>query len=176
VAAPAVTTGTTGTTGATGTTATTGATGSTGTTGSTGPLFQPPGKELNGNEASEFLLTYFANSFFTDCPARWPSCAVEEYYDHCGNGNWHYHRLTPTSGSDINSYSTFTVTNATVHADGSWSVIYNTQSGAIYQWDVSTAGIAHGYYKIGANPVDDLGNFQYRKPTVPDPYTGQSTC
>ena len=82
------------------------------------PLFEPPGRQLEGQEAVPFLQRYFINSRFTDCPAGWPACSVEERYNHCPDGSWEYHRLTPSPGSDINSYGTYNVTGARVNPDG----------------------------------------------------------
>jgi hypothetical protein len=114
-----------------------------------GPLFTPPGRELSGNEAFNSFSRYFLNSRFTDCPAGWPNCSVEERYVHCPNGGWQYHRYTPTSGSDINSYGTFQVTGAAQHADGSWVVEYNETAYGythFYHWEVSTNGSTVGSY------------------------------
>jgi hypothetical protein len=120
------------------------------------PLFAPPGRELSGNEAFNSFSRYFLNSRFTDCPAGWPNCAVEERYVHCPNFGWEYHRYTPTSGSDINSYGSFQVTGATQHADGSWAVSYTeTAYGSqhFYYWAVATNGSVAGTYDGSALPA-----------------------
>ncbi len=167
-------------------------------TGTTGPgsgpagptsLFDPPGKELSTEDpatkdaASAFLLKYFANSTFTTCSARWPDCAVEEFYDHCASGAWHYARLTPNSGSDIRSYGTISVVGAVIHADGSWIVRYGQVSNggtpALYEWGIDTRGIATGAYQYPAGTGQTVtlnGPFAWRQPVTPDPYTGEHTC
>jgi hypothetical protein len=129
-----------------------------GGTGST-PLFTPPGRALSGNEAFEAIKGYFLNSRFTDCVAGWPSCAVEQRYVHCPNGGWQYRRLTPSSGSDINSVGSLQVRNAAQNADGSWQVAYVAQLGSgtsddsfsFYVWDVSAAGVVTGKYWVPAS-------------------------
>ncbi len=128
-------------------------------------------------------MKYFANSTFTTCVARWPNCAVEEFYDHCASGAWHYSRLTPTSGSDIRSYGTISVVGAIVHADGSWIVRYGQASSggtpSLYEWAIDTRGVATGVYQFpaGTGPIQNLGGpFAYRQPVTPDPYTGEHTC
>jgi hypothetical protein len=137
------------------------------------PLFEKPSGELTGPPAYDHFSRYFLNSRFTDCPAGWPNCAVEERYDHCSNGAWAYHRYTPTSGADINSYGTYTVTGAAAHADGSWGVeyvvdAYGTQS--FYSWDVAADGTVVGRYWAPGNappspPNQSLGPLRYQQPT-----------
>ena len=174
----------------TGPTGPTGPSGPSGPTGPTGPtsIFDPPGKELSTEDpatldaAKAFLTRYFANSTFTTCVARWPNCSVEEFYDHCASGAWHYARLTPTSGSDIRAYGSISVVGAVIHADGSWIVRYVQQSNggtpALYEWGVSTAGVATGAYQYpaGQGQISNLGAFAYLQPIAPDPYTGEHTC
>jgi hypothetical protein len=152
-------------------------------------LFDPPGRELSTQDdatkqaASDFLLKYFANSTFTTCTARWPNCAVEEFYDHCASGAWHYARLTPTSGSDIRAYGTISVVGAVVHADGSWIVRYaqasNGGTPSLYEWAIDTRGVATGVYEYpaGSGQISNLGGpFTWTQPIGPDPYTGEHTC
>lgn len=115
-----------------------------------GPLFPPPPTALIGNDAFSYLSKWFLNSAFSDRAGVWPTCAVEERYVHCPSGAWEYHRNTPTSGSDIHAYDTFTVNGADVNADGSWVVSYVTGTNANYYWSVSTAGIATGQYTFGS--------------------------
>lgn len=127
--------------------------------GGTAPLFPPPGRALAGNEAFEAIKGYFLNSRFTDCVAGWPSCPVEQRYVHCPDGGWQYKRLTPNSGSDINSVGSLQVRNAAQNADGSWQVAYVAQLGSgtsddsfsFYVWDVSAAGVATGRYWFPAS-------------------------
>lgn len=127
--------------------------------GGSTPLFPPPGRALAGNEAFEAIKGYFLNSRFTDCVPGWPSCAVEQRYVHCPNGGWQYRRLTPSSGSDINSVGSLQVRNAAQNADGSWQIAYVAQLGSgtsddsfsFYVWDVSAAGVATGRYWFPAS-------------------------
>jgi len=133
--------------------------------GGSTPLFDPPGKQLEGQDAVPFLQRYFVDSRFTDCPAGWPACSVEERYNHCPDGSWEYHRLTPTSGSDINSYGSYSVTGARVNPDGSWIVEYNhTGYGQthFYHWEVATNGRVIGTYDN--NTAEPLGPLQWQKP------------
>ena len=191
VTVPAAGGGTTGPSGPTGPTGPTGPSGPSGPTGPAGPAsrFDPPGKELSTEDpatldaAKAFLAKYFANSTFTTCTARWPNCAVEEFYDHCESGAWHYSRLTPTSGSDIRSYGTLSVVGAVIHADGSWVVRYGQSSSggtpSLYEWSIDTRGIATGAYQYpaGQGQIQALGGpFYYMQPIAPDPYTGEHTC
>ena len=137
------------------------------------PLFEKPSGELTGQPAFDHFSRYFLNSRFTDCPAGWPACAVEQRYDQCANYSWAYHRYTPSSGSDINSYGGYTVTGAAAHADGSWAVeyvvdAYGTQS--FYSWDIAANGSVVGRYWAPGNappnpPNENLGPLQYKQPT-----------
>jgi len=140
----------------------------------TQPLFEKPSGELTGQPAFDHFKRYFLNSRFTDCPAGWPACAVEQRYDQCAGGSWAYHRYTPTSGSDINSYGSYTVTGAAAHADSSWSVeyvvdAYSTQS--FYSWDVAADGVVVGRYWAPGNdprftaPTEQLGPLRWKQPT-----------
>jgi hypothetical protein len=127
--------------------------------GTSGP-FEAPGRELSGEETRPFLEKYFVNSRFTDCPAGWPNCAVEERYTHCPNGEQRYQRLTPSSGSDINSYGTYFNVNAVVHADGSWAVSYDLQSyGNVthYDWQTAKDGTTYGLYTGPSGGQQQLG-------------------
>jgi hypothetical protein len=137
------------------------------------PLFAKPSGELTGNDAFNHFSRYFLNSRFTDCPAGWPNCAVEERYDHCSSGAWAYHRYTPTSGSDINSYGNYQVTGAVAHPDGSWGVeyhVYAYSTDTFYSWDVASNGTVLGrYWGPGTFPPDppsqNLGPLQWKQPT-----------
>lgn len=121
-------------------------------------LFPPPAQKLTGNAAAQHLAPYFLNSRFTDCPqGGWPLCAVEERYDHCNDGSWTYFRITPSVGSDINSYGSFQVTGAEAYTDGSWIVEYiETLAGgsqSFYSWSVGPTGaIAGRYWRPGTFP------------------------
>ena len=133
--------------------------GTTGGGGSTGP-FEAPGRELSGEETRPFLERYFVNSRFTDCPAGWPACAVEERYTHCASGEQRYQRLTPSSGSDINSYGTYFNVNAVVHADGSWAVSYDLNSygnTTHYDWETAKDGTTYGLYTGPSGAQQRLG-------------------
>jgi hypothetical protein len=125
--------------------------------GGGGSLFAPPSKELTGTAAFNHFSRYLINSRFTDCVAGWPNCAVEERYNHCdAQGSWEYHRYTPTSGSDINSYGSLEVIGAQAHVDGSWMVEYSVDAysqTSYYHWDVSKTGNVTGrYWAPGTNP------------------------
>lgn len=139
--------------------------------GSAGP-FEKPSGELTGEQAFNHFQRYFLNSRFTDCPAGWPNCAVEQRYDHCTNGAWAYHRYTPTSGSDINSYGNYTVTRAAAHPDGSWGVEYVVDaygSQSFYSWDVAADGTVVGRYWAPGTappspPSEQLGPLRWQQP------------
>lgn len=155
-----------GTPGAPGTTPTTpGAPGAT-------PLFAAPAQELSGNDAFNHFSRYLLNARFTDCLAGWPNCAVEERYVHCTTGAWEYHRYTPTSGADINSYGSFTVTGAVARTDGSWGVEYIVSAYGnqyFYSWQVAANGTVTGQYWAAGNappnpPNEILGPFAWAQP------------
>lgn len=137
------------------------------------PLFQKPSGELSGQPAFDHFSRYFLNSRFTDCPAGWPNCAVEERYDHCSSGAWAYHRYTPTSGSDINSYGNYQVTGAVAHPDGSWGVeyhVYAYSTDTFYSWDIAADGTVIGRYWGPGNfppnpPNQNLGPLKWKQPT-----------
>jgi hypothetical protein len=135
------------------------------------PLFERPNGELTGQDAFNHFSRYFLNSRFTDCPAGWPNCAVEERYDHCPDATFVYHRYTPSSGSDINTYSDYTVTGAVAHQDGSWGVEYTeNRFGNFYSWDVLADGTVNGRYWSGSNrppnpPNQLLGPLRWKQPT-----------
>jgi hypothetical protein len=147
-----------------------------GTPGSTapGPLFAPPGHELSGQAAFDSFKQYFLNSEFTDCQVgHWPSCAVENRYEHASNGSFEYHRCTPTSGSDINFYDSYQVTGAAQHANGAWVVEYTDQNGAgFYHWEAGTDGTVNGYYQYHGGSPEALTGYYWRQPAhLGDCYT-----
>lgn len=127
------------------------------------PLFEAPGRRLEGQEAVPFLQRYLFNSTFTDCPAGFPYCSVEERYSHTSGGDFYYCRLTPTSGSDIiNGARAYQVQNVVVEADGSWTfneIVDNYGNPSFYEWHVSTSGVVTGIYRY--NGEEQLGPFQY---------------
>ena len=137
------------------------------------PLFAKPSSELTGQAAFDHFSRYFLNSRFTDCPAGWPNCAVEERYDQCSNYSWAYHRYTPTSGSDINSYGGYTVTGAAAHPDSSWQVEYVVSaygSESFYSWDIAADGTVVGRYWAPGNappnpPSQQLGPLRWQQPS-----------
>lgn len=138
----------------------------TGGGGGTGPKFPAPGRELTGLEAFNHISPYFLNSAFSDCAAGpWPKCTVEERYVHCPNFSWRYMR-TSGLGSDINSYSSFTVSGVTVNANGAWAVSYTTGTGGNYLWQVDTNGIVNGTYQYGPNPAENLGVLYWSQPAI----------
>lgn len=132
------------------------------------PLFPAPGRELTGTEAWNHISPYLLNSAFSDCAAGpWPKCAVEYRYVHCPNFSWRYMRTSSVgSGSDINSYGSFTVNGVTVYADGSWAVTYVSNTGGNYLWAVGTNGVVGGRYQYGSNPVEDLGTYYWTQPAT----------
>ena len=126
------------------------------------PLFEAPGKELEGEAAKPFLQKYLLNSTFTDCPAGWPNCAVEQRYSHTASGSFYYCRLTSVSGADIiNGGRGYDVRNAVVHADGSWIFNEDVEGGGFYEWSVSANGVVNGAYSFNGGPVEQLGPLQY---------------
>ena len=147
------------------TTPTTPGTPSPGTPTTPGPVdgapFAPPGHDITGTEAANAILPFLANSSFTDCPAMFPACAVEERYGHFASGVMYYCRLTPTPGSDIiNAGHAFQIIGADQKADGSWAVTLKVVSYGdaltYYTWSVSTTGVAYGlYWGPGSNPTTD---------------------
>ena len=118
------------------------------------------------------ISRYFVNSRFTDCPPGWPACAVEEQYNHCAGGgrtgNQEYHRYTPTSGSDINSYGQYQVTGAAAHPDGSWGVEYALASygnQTFYSWNVAADGTVTGVYTGPSGEQQQLGPLKWQQPS-----------
>jgi hypothetical protein len=135
-------------------------------------LFERPSGELSGEAAFAHIQRYFVNSRFTDCPAGWPACSVEERYNHCAGGGrtgkQEYHRLTPTSGSDINASGTYTVTGAAAHPDGSWGVEYVLDSygnQTFYSWNVAANGTVTGTYTGPNGAQQALGPLQWQQPS-----------
>ncbi len=126
------------------------------------PLFEAPGKVLEGDATKPFLQKYLLNSTFTDCPAGWPNCAVEQRYSHTAGGSFYYCRLTSVSGADIiNGARAYEVQNAKVNADGSWLFNEKIEGGGFYEWSVSTTGVVVGAYSFNGGPVEQLGPFTY---------------
>jgi hypothetical protein len=126
------------------------------------PLFEAPGRKLEGSDAIPFLQKYLVNSTFTDCPAGWPNCAVEQRYSHTSGGSFYYCRLTSVSGADIiNGARAYEVKNAVVNADGSWIFNEVVEGGGFYEWSVSTAGVVNGAYSFNGGAVEQLAPLQY---------------
>lgn len=127
--------------------------------------FARPASELTGMPAFEHFKQYFLNSVFTDCPAGWPSCAVEERYLHCQSGAWEYKRLTPVSGADVTTSGAYEITGASAHPDGSWDVDYMSKVGdsrGFYSWKVTADGVASGAYQgPGGVNQQTLGPMQW---------------
>ena len=137
-----------------------------------GGPFEKPSGELSGEAAFAHISRYFVNSRFTDCPAGWPACSVEERYNHCAGGgqtgNQEYHRYTPSSGSDINSYGEYQVTGAAAHPDGSWGVEYNLfgyGNRTFYSWNVAANGTVTGVYTGPNGEQQQLGPLQWQQPS-----------
>lgn len=138
------------------------------------PLFNPPGRDLEGQDAANAIIPYLANSTFTDCVPGYPNCIVEERYGYFENGNSYYCRLTNNSGSDIiNGAHPYQIVGASMKADGSWGVTLRVISygDAItyYNWWVDTAGVAYGAYWNSStspytapeNPSQRMGPLQW---------------
>jgi hypothetical protein len=128
-------------------------------------LFEAPGRKLEGNDAKPFLEKYLFNSTFTDCPAGWPNCSVEQRYSHSSSGYFYYCRLTSVSGADIiNGAKRYEVKNAVVEPDGSWTFnenVENSGGSAFYEWHVATNGVVNGAYQFNGGGFEQLGPFQY---------------
>lgn len=128
------------------------------------PLFEAPGRKLEGNDAKPFLEKYLVNSTFTDCPAGWPNCSVEQRYSHTSNG-FYYCRLTSVSGADIiNGAKNYQVQNAVVEADGSWTFneqVENSGGSSFYEWHVATNGVVNGAYQFNGGAFEQIGPLQY---------------
>jgi hypothetical protein len=126
-----------------------------------GPL-RSTGQRLEGEATKPFLQKYLANSTFTDCPAGWPNCAVEQRYSHTSSGSFYYCRLTSVSGADIiNGARGYQVKNAVVNADGSWLFNEDVEGGGFYEWSVSTTGVVTGAYSFNGGAFEQLGPFAY---------------
>ncbi len=129
------------------------------------PLFDPPGQQLQGEAARPFLERYLVNSTFTDCPAGWPNCAVEQRYSHTSSGLFYYCRLTSVSGADIiNGGRAYAVKNAVVQPDGSWTFneeVENSGGSSFYEWSISTGGVVTGAYSFSGGPFEAIGPLQY---------------
>ena len=128
-------------------------------------LFEAPGRKLEGNDAKPFLEKYLFNSTFTDCPAGWPNCSVEQRYSHTSGGYFYYCRLTSVSGADIiNGAKAYQVKNAVVEPDGSWTFnedVENSGGSAFYEWHVATNGVVNGAYQFNGGAPEQLGPLQY---------------
>lgn len=148
-----------------------------GTTGGDEPMpqprFAPPGRDLSGTEAANSFGKYFFTSEFSNCAAgNWPACAVEERYEPVSQGEFEYHRCTPTSGSDINFHSGYEIVGAEQKADGAWVVEYRDRpdqaddSRGPYHWEVATNGTVKGYYQFpfGTGEKQFLADFVWRQP------------
>lgn len=133
------------------------------------PLFKAPGRVLTGTEAFESIKGYFLNSEFSDCQAgRWPTCQVENRYEHMPDFSFEYRRCTPVSGSDINTVGSYTVVGAQQNADGSWVIEYTSQGGAsFYHWEVGLNGVVNGYYAYNGTVTETMANYYWRTPARP---------
>jgi hypothetical protein len=130
-----------------------------------GGLFEAPGTKLEGEAAKPFLQKYLLNSTFTDCPAGWPNCAVEQRYSHSADNSFYYCRLTSTSGADIRSTGEYGVDNARVEPDGSWifhEVVYAYGNYSEYEWQVAANGVVTGAYRFQpGSALERIGPLQY---------------
>lgn len=136
------------------------------TTPTAQPRFPAPGKVVTGMDAFNAIKPYFLNSEFSDCAAgRWPTCQVENRYEHAADFSWEYRRCTPVSGSDINTVGAYTVTGVQQNADGSWVVEYTAPGSAnFYHWEVGQNGIANGYYAYNGTVTETMANYVWRTP------------
>lgn len=133
------------------------------------PLFDPPGKKLEGNDAVPFLEKYLADSTFTDCVPGWPNCpgGTEERYSHGptpGNA-FSFCYFTSSSGSDrTDPNDEYGLKGAQVEADGSWAVretIGDYGHYPEYLWTVSTGGVVEGEYFYPGEPAKHIGPLTY---------------
>jgi hypothetical protein len=128
-------------------------------------IFEAPGQRLEGDAAKPFLQRYLLNSTFTDCPAGWPNCAVEQRYSHAADSTFYYCRLTSTSGADIRSVGEYGVDNARVEPDGSWTfheIVYAYGNYSEYEWQVATNGAVTGAYRFQpSSEIEKIGPLQY---------------
>ena len=134
-------------------------------------LFPPPAAATTGDAAFNEIRAWAADSTFTDCPAGWPNCSVEQRYSHFADGTQWYCRLTPTSGSDIRSRGDISkISGAEHNADGSWGFEYSLSSygnTVFYSWSVSPMGVVTGrYWGPGRDPStgppsENIGPLQY---------------
>lgn len=136
------------------------------TTPTAQPRYPVPGKVVTGMDAFNAIKPYFLNSEFSDCAAgRWPTCQVENRYEHAADFSWEYRRCTPVSGSDINTVGAYTVTGVQQNADGSWVVEYTAPGSAnFYHWEVGQNGIANGYYAYNGTVTETMANYIVRTP------------
>jgi hypothetical protein len=129
------------------------------------PLFDPPGKKLEGDEANSYVLKYLHNSTFTDCVAGWPSCGgFENRYSHATDGTFHKCILRPSSGSDILVTDEYAVEGSVVEPDGTWTfreVVYDHGYYPHYEWRVRANGAVEGAYQFQSEPVEHIGPLQY---------------
>lgn len=132
------------------------------------PFHKPP-RELQGNAAVESISRYLFNSELSDCPTgNFPSCNVENRYEHGPGGEFEYRRCTPSAGTDINFVSRFEITSALHRTDGSWVVEYLDRPGSaqrgLYHWEVFQDRRAAGYYRFAGGEPEQLGPFHWRQP------------
>lgn len=130
------------------------------------PLFEAPGKQLNGEETKPFLQKYLANSTFTDCVAGWPSCGgFENRYSHSASGTFYQCWLRPTSGSDVKSVGEYGFKDARVEPDGSWifkELVYWYEHYSLFEWSVSASGVVRGaQLSDSGGPPEQIGPLQY---------------
>lgn len=110
-------------------------------------LFGTPATALEGQAALDALTPYLTNFHFTDCPAHWPNCMVEQRYSLGADGSHWYCRLTSTSGSDIRSAGNYWITGLRQETSGAWAITYKETSGGYdhaYRWEVQPDGRAIG--------------------------------
>jgi hypothetical protein len=129
------------------------------------PLFAKPASKLTGSQAYDAIKVYLADSTLTTCVAGWPNCSVEERYSVATDSTFRYCRLTPNSGSDINSVGAVTdIVGAEQEVDGSWGVSFREVSYSVthqYTFRVAADGSASVQYWDGSTPFADGPNASY---------------
>jgi len=136
------------------------------------PLFDPPGKTLEGEAARSYIERYLHDSRFTDCPAGWPSCESEQRYsfslaDPAQLYDFDLYRCQLSSSPDAVAdrlHLGFFYETGIVRPDGSWSFNGTVAIGArpsFYDWTVATSGTVTGLYKAMGSPPEPIAPLQY---------------
>ncbi len=135
--------------------------------GATKPLFDPPGRTLEGAAAQAFIERYLHDSRFTDCPTGWPSCEQpERRYSHFGDGRFFRCLLTPIPGlgSSFLSAYFYEPGSGKVRPDGSWYFDETVLDGGptFYHWEVAADGAVSGTHnRPGSGGTEPIGPLRY---------------